>query len=1073
MSLTGLCIRRPVTTLMFYAFLMLFGCISLVSMKQELFPSIEYPKLSIVTNYENAAPEEIETLISKPIEEAVGSTPGLRSVTSISREGISVVVAEFGWDQPMDFAALNVREKIDLIKARLPRDAEEPTVLKFNPFVRPVLKLSVSSDLRSPVKLKRFTEKWFKDEIEKVNGVASVTLSGGEDEEIIVDVDQGRLKATDIGVNDISKVLSAANLNYPGGTIKESFYEYLVRTMGEFRTVDEIGKVALNKKEDAQTGAPGEEEDITPELVLLKDVANIYRTVQKRTSFSRYDQRENITLSVQKQATANTIRVVDDILAKLDELKLQMPEDIHSSIIYNQADFIKDAIHGVRDAAMQGGVLAFLVLLVFLRRALLSVLVVLITPITIIATFSFLYFMGISLNIISLGGIAISVGLLVDSAIVVIENVFRRVRENPGSDFNKEVELSCNEVIAPVLSSILTTVVVFLPMVFVIGVVGQLIKDLAWVVVIMLLLSFGVAFTILPVLIVKFRHSLSKMAVSKETAHKGILTRVLDVVALPITGLQNLFRKVLPGLLMKRGRYLLMVFGLFVFSGILISGLDRIMMPKVDQGQFSLKVDMPVGTRVEITNQITSVIEKYLAAIPEVQNVSVIVGSQKGGSTKEAIQRIGSHQAEVTVNLKEKRAKSTDLLVQEVRQALAVAPLKKQLLGARISYVLNDSLFSVGGEESAPVTIDIKGNRMDVLKHLAEEVQDKIEQIPGIYDVTNTFPESSPETKINVNKDKASFYRLSVTDLATAAHISIRGIVATKFKEEGREIPIRVVLQEHTRDAVSKLPFILMHSPLGVSVPLAELVTFQTGRGPSEIKRIDQERTIQVFAKIFERSLREVTADVEKALSEVKTAQGYHVYLAGASVEVTESFNSLCFALLLSVVLVYMIMAAQFESYYQPFIIMFTVPLALIGVSLGLVVTGTPLSVIVILGVMFLGGLVVNNAIILIDFINQRIGEGMPVFEAVVDATRVRLRPILMTALTSILGLLPLALGLGKGVRLLSPMGIVQMGGLLISTFLTLFVIPAVYLSTSKLRRKLGGSPPTSGDKPSPVGVGK
>jgi len=435
MSLTGSCIRRPVSVLMFYAGVLMFGFISLSFLRQELFPPITYPKLSIVTNYENAAPEEIENLITKPIEEAVGSTAGLKSISSVSREGLSVVVAEFGWDQNMDFAALGVREKIDLMKARLPRDSQEPTVIKFNPFELPVMTLSISSDVRTPVKLKRFAEKWFKDEIEKINGVASAVISGGEDEEILVEVDQGRLKASGIGVNELSRALASANLNYPGGTIKESFYEYLVRTMGEFKHISEIGKVPISKGISPSPFFENREEsEKETDLILLKDVADIKRTVQERTSFSRYNGRENVTLSIQKQAQANTIQIVDRIKKRLKELQATMPEDIRADIVYDQSEFIKAAIHGVRNAAIIGGILAFFVLLVFLRHILTSTLVMIIAPVTILATFTMMYFMGISLNVISLGGIALGVGMLADNAIVLIENAFRRFKENPALD---------------------------------------------------------------------------------------------------------------------------------------------------------------------------------------------------------------------------------------------------------------------------------------------------------------------------------------------------------------------------------------------------------------------------------------------------------------------------------------------------------------------------------------------------------------------------------------------------------------------------------------------------------------
>jgi hydrophobic/amphiphilic exporter-1 (mainly G- bacteria), HAE1 family len=1051
MSIPQLCLSRPVTVLMFYTGIVLFGLISLTFLRQELFPPITYPNLSVVTNYENAAPEEIETLITKPIEEAVGSTAGIKKITSTSREGLSVVVAEFGWDQKMDFAALGLREKIDLMKARLPRDAQEPTVIKFNPFELPVVTLSVSSQSRSALKLKAFTEKWFKDELEKINGVASATLSGGEDEEIRVAVDQGRLKASGIALNEVSKALSSSNLNYPGGTIKESFYEYLIRTMGEFKHLDEVGNVAISKKaESDRPQRPGVEAEQETEIILLKDIANIERTVKKRSSFSRFNGLENVTVSVQKQASANTIQVAGAIFKKLEELERHLPEDIQMEVIYNQADFIEDAINGVRDAAVQGGTLAFVVLLIFLRRVLTSTLVVVIAPITILATFTIMYFMGISLNVISLGGIALGVGMLVDSAIVVIENVFRRLKENPNSEFKLEVGKACEEVITPLFASTMTTIAVFLPMIFVTGIAGQIFKELALVVVFTQLISIVVAFTLLPVLITKF-NSPSGFS-DDEGKPEGWLNRILGVIAMPISWLQSAYERSLPGFLKHKGFFLLAVLGVFIMSIFALTKLEKVMMPKVDQGQFMLKMDMPVGTRVEVTNQISQIIERHLGQFDEIANISAVVGSSKGSSAKDVIQQIGSHQSQLIINLKPDREVSTDEFLQKVRKHLEDGRVKKELRGARLSYILYESAFAVGDAGGAPIAIHVSGNRMSILKRLAEDIQEGISVIPGVYDVSNTFPESSPETKVTINKDKASYYRMSVTDLATASHIAIKGVVATKFKEEGKEIPIRVVLQETDRDAVSKLPFIVMQSPLGVSVPLAELVHFKTGRGPSEIKRINQERTIQVFGKIYGRSLNDITKEVKASIADLKIPTGYNVDLGGASLAVQESFSSLRLALILSVILVYMIMAAQFESYFQPFIIMFTLPLALIGVASGLGISGTPVSVVVLLGVILLGGIVVNNGIILIDFINQLMISGKPLMEATMHASRTRFRPILMTALTTVLGLIPLAMGLSEGAKLQSPMAVTVMGGLTVATFLTLLVIPAIYVGTYAVR---------------------
>lgn len=1047
MSLPSFSIRRPITISMFFVAVTLFGVISVAMLRQELFPPITYPKLTVVTQYANAAPEEIETLITKPIEEAVGSTPGLRSITSLSREGVSLVIAEFGWDQNMDFSALAVREKIDLIKARLPRDSEEPTVVKFNPFELPAMTLSVSSDSRSPVQLKRLATKWVKDEIEKINGVASASISGGADEEILVDVDQGRLKASSIGIVDVQRAITESNLNYPGGTIKENFYEYLVRTIGEFEHIDEINNISVGIEEHEEL--PPNKQPIDGKLIMLKDVAKVIRQMKEQTSFSRFNGRENLTVLVQKQAQANTILVAQDIKSKLKELKEQLPEDIRIDIIYDQSEFVKEAINGVSDSAVQGGVLAFFILYIFLKNFRSAALVVIVIPLTILATFTLMFFTKISLNVISLGGIALGVGMLVDNSVVVIENVFRHFSEISVGDIKKSTMRGTEEVVAPLLASTLTTVMVFLPMIFVTGIAGQIFKELAWVVVVTQLFSIFVSLTLLPMLIVYFG---GYKLQNPEGEKPSRVSKILDLCATPLNMMEALYKKTLPRFLKRKAPGLITIVILFAVAMFAMVRYEKIVMPKVDQGQFMVSLQLPVGTRVERTNGVVRHLERHLLKIPEVEYVSTVVGSSKAESSKDMVQQLGSHQGQMVIVLKEKRNVSTDDLIQRIREAIHVPTFRRALRGAAINFISYDSAFKAGGEDTAPVVINVKGNNLEVMKSLIHKVQSKIEKIPGIVEVANTIPESAPETKIIVNKDKAAFYRISVTDLATAAHISIKGAIASKFKEEGKELDIRVVLQEKDRKGVSGLPFLLMYSPAGINVPLDEIVAFKSGFGPSEIRRETQERTMKVTAKVFGRSTAEINADIEKIIEEMDFPPGYLVDLAGESEEVQESFKSLQLALILSVVLVYMIMAAQFESYFQPFIIMFTMPLALIGVSLALGATHTPISVVVVLGIILLGGIVVNNGIILIDFVNGEVKEGKTIHEAVTASGLVRFRPIMMTAATTVLGLVPLALGIGEGAKLQAPMAIAVMGGMIIATTLTLLVIPAIYEATQTFK---------------------
>ncbi|UCD55306.1 MAG: efflux RND transporter permease subunit [Candidatus Omnitrophota bacterium] len=1033
MSLPRFSINRPVTTAMIFAGIMLFGFISLTRLPQELFPPITYPQLTVVTTYENAAPEEIETLITKPVEEAIGTVSGLRRLRSASREGLSLVIAEFGWAQNMDFAALRMREKIDLIKERLPRESQEPLVMKYNPFEMPIMTLSVTGE-RSPQEIREISRRIIKDELEKIEGIASATITGGLEREIVVDVDQGRLQAQNVPLLNVARSIADANLNYPAGTIKESFYEYLIRTLGEFEHVDEIQNIAVKvEKEEPYASQEGEEKEISESrrLVLLKDVGTLYDTVKERTSFSRYNGEENVSVSIQKQARINTLQVVNRVKKALNIIQSEVPEDIKIEIVYDQSKFIREAINGVRDAAIQGGILAFLVLLLFLRNIRSSIIVTFSIPISIVVVFTLMYMGKLSINMMSLGGLALGVGMLVDSAIVVLENISRHKEE--GKDKKISAVAGATEVSNAITASTLTTIVVFFPMIFVIGVAGQLFKQLAFTVIFALVASLFVALTLVPLLTSMRGSSTSRGSTSSGGRTSTIYERLL---------LQFLRKK-------KLGLFIVLL--LFLGSLFLFVPLDKELMPKMDQGQFVIKVGLPSGTRLEITDNAAKRIENYLLKLPYVKDVTSIVGSTRGREAKDVLQRLGSHQAEVRVNLEKRRKIKTTQAVQNIKNYLSGLDLE----GANIEYILQESVFRAVVEESAPIVIEIKGEHMPTLTKITEKLTTKLGNIKGIYGVKTDMPEPSPETKIFVDKDKASIYDLSVADIAQTSQIALRGYIASRLKEKGQEIDIRVRLREADRDDFNKLSRIQIHSPHGNIVPLFSVARFGIAKGPSEIKRLDQERTILISANIFKRALKDVVADVTKAIKKLDIPEEFTAKLTGESEEMTESFASLRFALIFSILLVYMIMAAQFESFWQPFVIMATVPLSIIGVLAALFVTGTSVNVVAILGVIMLGGIVVNNGIVLIDYLNLLRSRGKSVEEAVVEASKARLRPILMTALTTILGLVPMALAFGEGAELRSPLAISVIGGLLIATFLTLLVIPALYLLVHELRMKL------------------
>ncbi|MDD5496696.1 MAG: efflux RND transporter permease subunit, partial [Candidatus Omnitrophica bacterium] len=1021
---------------------------------QELFPQIVYPQLTVVTPYENAAPEEIETLITKPIEEAVGTVAGVKRISSISKEGLSLVIAEFGWNQNINFASLGMREKIDLIKERLPREAEEPTVLPFNPFDRPILLLSVtSSTSRAPMSLREIVRRMIKDEIEKVEGVASANISGGVEREIQIEVNQDELQTRRISLLDVSKAISNANLNYPAGTIKESFYEYLIRTLGEFEQVRDLETVSIGSEKSREEAYREERERDTlkrrgliskdKRLIYLKDVAKIYDDQKERTSFSRYNGKENISVAVQKQALGNTVKIINNVKKKIIELKQDLPKDIKMEIVYDQSEFIKSSISGVWNAAWQGGVLVFLVLFYFLRNVWSALIVTMTIPISVMATFALMYFSGISLNMMSLGGLAFGVGSLVDCAIVVVENIFRHMQM--GEEKKSAAIMGANEVFISVTGSILTTVVVFLPLIFVVGIIGQISKDFALTVTFSLLASLLASITIIPLL--------ASRALSADKsnipADENDLTKI-DKIAL-LAKVRRSFEGLLDKFINAKARYLVLTFVVFLLSLTLFIVMDKELMPKVDQGQFIIKVDMPAGTRLDVTNSVSERIENFIMKIPEVLSVNTTVGSTRETTIRDITERLAANQAEIAVTLRKKRKLKSSDVVQIIKDRFA----KMNLEDAKIEYVLQENVLATGMQVQAPVTIEIKGDSLATLERLTFAAQRGLSAINGIYGVKNDLAEPSPETKVFIDKDKAAIYGLSVTDIAQTALIALKGHVATKFKEKGQEYDIRVRLRNADRDNFEKLGRIEIESPYGFGVPLSSVASFGKGKGPSEIKRINQERVITVYANIYNRPLKDVMADVNDMIKRMSIPKGYIVKIAGESEEMKASFISLRNAIIAAFLLVYMIMAAIFESLWQPFIIMFTIPLSLIGVAWALLITRTSVSAYVLMGVGILGGIVVNNAIVLIDCINLFISKGMSVKDAVVNASKVRLRPILMTALTTILGLVPMAFLGGEGAELRAPMAITVMGGLLVSTYLTLIVIPSLYLSVAGARDKI------------------
>jgi len=1064
MSLPGFSVNRPVTILMFAAGVVLLGVISWSRLPQELFPPITYPQITVVTSYENAAPEEIEALITRPIEESVSAASNIRNVNSTSREGTSIVICEFNWNTNMDFAALNVREKVDLIKEKLPRDAEEPIVMKYNPFDTPIMILSVTSDGKyfSPYELREVSRRVIKDEIEKIDGVAQVIMTGGREREIVVELNQQRLRAFNVSIMDIIELLKQANLNYPAGTIETSFYEYLVRIIGEFKTVSEMDKLPLlikDKSEDEERSLrkpTQEEEERKKRIIYIRELGKVKDTLKEQTSISRYNGSDNISLSVQRQADANTLAVNKQIYEKLKTLRQTLPSEIKIKVVYDQSVFIEQSIRQLRDNALQGGVLAFLILLIFLKNLRSAIVVTIGIPISILFTLILMFFGKLSLNMMSLGGLALGVGMLVDNGIVVIENIYRH-RQMKKDNKAAAMEAS-EEVFSAIVGSTLTTIAVFLPLVFVVGIAGQLFKELA------LTVTFSLVASVITAM------SLTPMFMSRGKKDKIALVNNDEKVIAAQKSKQNKTNKV-----KWAASYLvvLIIIGFTLFVALLsfklLASLDREFMPKLDQRQFMVRLNMPAGTNLKATNAVARRIEDSIMSFPVVKDVTVNIGSSKESKMAGTVEVLGSNQANIMVNLhrrpdhglmslfKEKTAadEKNDISTSELVQRLKEKINSIDLEGGKIEYTLEESVFKSVFAGSAPLVIVLRGFDLEnILIPAAKEIEKRLEKVQGVYGIKDSLSPPSPEVKIKVRKDRASLYQLTVNQVAAVAQAGIRGYIATKYKEEGREVDVRVRLRKEDSGDFNKISKLFIYSPLGVNIFLEQLAYLARGLGPTEIKRESKQRVIFVSANIYKRGLNEVVGDAQKIITDVKNElpQNYNIEIGGENKEMEESFKSLRFALLLALLLVYMIMASEFESLIQPFIIMFTVPLSLIGVSWALFLTRTPLSVVVVLGFIMLGGIVVNNGILLIDFINLARKQGLGIFEAAIQASKVRARPILMTSLTTIFGLLPLAFAMGEGAELRAPMARTVMGGLSSAAFLTLFVVPCIYIILESIK---------------------
>jgi HAE1 family hydrophobic/amphiphilic exporter-1 len=1048
MRLVDFSIQRPVTLFMVTTAVVLFGLVAASRLAVDLLPDVSYPSLTVRTDLPDASPTDVEQFITRPVEEAVGVVPGLAHMQSTSRAGQSEVTLEFTSGSRMDLASLAVREKLDLVE--LPREAKRPAILRFDPALDPVLRfrLSGGGNLK---RLRRIAEQVVQRDLEGAPGVAAVRVAGGEEEEIQVEVDAGRLSAVGLSLSDVTRRLADENVNLAGGSFTEGRSEYLVRAANLFATPEEIGDVVLASREDG--------------LVRLSDVAVVARGARDREVVARVNGDESVEIAVYKEGDANTVAVSRAVKRRLDRLAL--PAEMKIVTVGDQSKFIEDAIGEVVSSALLGGLLAILVLFAFLRD-LRSTLVIGVTiPISVLATFLIMYRFGLSLNLMSLGGLALSVGMLVDNSIVVIESIFQKRAQ--GMDPKRAASVGAGQVAMAVTASTLTTIAVFLPLVFVDGMAGQLIRDQALTITFSQVASLLVGLTLVPILAVvghrvRATPDEAMPARSRMRSVVGWLTFLPLAIPRLVTrglgwtgrfvnpwvnralvpfdrgygALERSYPVVLTNALARPGRVLAWSGAGLVLSLMLALLLPSDLFPDFSRGEFHFNVRLPEGSALHVTDAVLAQAAATVEKDPGVKFVHTSSGqidlAEFAGAAKE------SNRGRIAVLMKSATdARAEERVVARLRAALENVP-------GLVYDFDRPALLSF----KAPIEVEVYAYDLDSLRAAAAQVARSMSGVRGIADVETSVRAGDPEVQIRFDRARLAAVQLDPAQASRLVRNAVQGEAATQFSDVERKLDVRVRATEEERSVVAEIANLEVGRNQGRSVPLAAVADVSVGRGPGDIRRIGQQRAAVVSANLVNRDLASAAKDIEARFASMALPAGARAQLAGQNRELAQSFASLKFALLLAIFLVYIVMASQFESLLHPFVIMFTLPLALVGVILTLLVTGTTISVMVLIGLVIMAGIVVNNAIVLVDRANQLRADGIEKLQALVEAGRQRLRPILMTTLTSLLGLLPMALGMGEGAELRAPLAITLIGGLGLATVLTLVVIPVVYATLDR-----------------------
>lgn len=1024
MSIAKLSVKRPITILMIVLIVLLLGGVSFSKLAIDLMPNIEIPIVAVITTYDGAGPEEVEKTVTKPFESQMVTISGIDSVISQSSAGSSMIMLQFNYGTNLDEAVNSVRDKLGMIQMMMPDGVGDSTIMKLDMNSMPIMMLTVSGD-RHLDDVRKIVDDTIAPRLERGQGIAAVTVSGGNEREVEVKVDPMKLQAYGVTVDTISNLIRSENMNNSGGYVVEGNKDTLVRITGEFQTLSEIGNIRVPV---AQGGS-----------VHLNELAEINEVNTETTAYTRLDGKDVIAVAIQKESDGNTVQVDKVVKGIIADLEKELDSDIAIDYAYNEADFVNVAVDSVIESAYLSAVLAVLVILIFLRSVRSTLVIGTAIPLSIIGTFVLLYFDNQTLNMLTLGGLALGIGMTVDNSIVVLENIYRH--RSLGKDKNTAAIEGAQEVTSPVIASTLTTVAVFFPIIFVQGLASEIFTPLALTIGFALLASLIVSLTFVPMLS-------SKILVLDKTGKqaKGIRGKLHGAniaIGTRFDHIDMRYGKLVRWALRHRKTVCLLVLVLMAVSLVLVPVIGMEFIPSTDSGQINISATLPNNTILSESTMTAERMSAIIKQVPEVESIFMSVGGNTMlGSSSNSISMT------VLLSASDMRQRSVDEVANDISGRLA------NIAGIDLTVSGSDMVMS----GSDPISIQIKGDKNDTLKELAEQVTDIVAGVEGVAKAENSFSKGNTELNIVVDRDKATFYGISSAQVYSTLNTALQGKKVSTYKGGEDEIDIVIKYPEEFTDSLDKVQQLMIPSQTGGFVPIEEVADIKYTQSQQNISRIDQSRVVTVTASIYGRDLGSISREIQEKLDLLPLPSGYAIETGGTSQEMMDSFADLGLALIMAILLVYMIMAAQFEGLLYPFIIMFSLPPTVIGVIVGLAVCGQTLNILSMIGMIMLAGIVVNNAIVLVDYINTlRREQNMPKFDAIVTAGRTRLRPILMTTLTTVCGMLPQLLSNSEGSELMAPIAATLIFGLSFSTLITLILVPVMYYIFDGVGAKVKG----------------